>query len=98
SFSRDWSSDVCSSDLQRLQQGLILNAGLAGLGIMVADNNLRDIILGGAALGATLTVAKYGRGHELESDSYGMEYMARAGYDPQESGRASRRDRGRRAG
>ncbi len=68
---------------QRLQQGLILNAGLAGLGIMVADNNLRDIILGGAALGATLTVAKYGRGHELESDAYGMEYMARAGYDPQ---------------
>src|SRR5690606_30228399 len=83
SFSRDWSSDVCSSDLQRLQQGLILNAGLAGLGIMVADNDLRDIILGGAALGATLTVAKYGRGHELESDTYGMEYMARAGYDPQ---------------
>jgi len=68
---------------QRLQQGLLLNAGLAGLGIMVSDNDFRDIILGGAAVGATLTIAKYGRGHELESDAYGMEYMARAGYDPQ---------------
>src|SRR5690606_41279677 len=38
---------------QRLQHGLILNAGLAGLGIMVADNDVRDIILGGAALVAT---------------------------------------------
>lgn len=68
---------------QRLQQGLLINAGLAGLGLMIADNDFRDILLGGAALGATLTLARYGRGHELESDAFGMEYMARAGYDPQ---------------
>ncbi len=68
---------------QRLQQGLLLNAGLAGIGLMVSDNNYRDIILGGASLGAGLTLARYGRGHELESDHYGMQYMAAAGYDPQ---------------
>lgn len=34
--------------------------------------------MGGAAF-----MAKYGRDDELESDQYGMEYMARAGYDPQ---------------
>jgi predicted Zn-dependent protease len=32
---------------------------------------------GGAAI-----MAKYGRDAELESDDYGMQYMARAGYDP----------------
>ncbi len=68
---------------QRLQQGLLLNVGLAGVGLMVADNDFRDIILGGASLGAGLTLARYGRGHELESDHYGMQYMAAAGYDPQ---------------
>ena len=67
---------------QRLQQGMLLNAGLAGLGMMVSDNDFRQIILGGAGLGASLALAKYGRNHELESDAYGMDYMARAGYDP----------------
>jgi tetratricopeptide (TPR) repeat protein len=27
-------------------------------------------------------MAKYGRGDELEADAYGMEYLAKAGYDP----------------
>lgn len=67
---------------QRLQQGMLLNAGLAGVGLMVSNNDYRDIILGGAALGASLTLARYSRGHESEADVYGMEYMARAGYDP----------------
>ncbi|WP_444902621.1 M48 family metalloprotease [Microbulbifer sp. SSSA007] len=28
-------------------------------------------------------MARYGRGNELQSDEYGMKYMAAAGYDPQ---------------
>ncbi|QCF25761.1 M48 family metalloprotease [Hydrocarboniclastica marina] len=70
---------------QRMQQGMLLNAGMAGLGLAVADNDYAQMLIGGAALGAQLTMAKYGRGHELESDRYGMEYMAEAGYDPQEA-------------
>lgn len=34
-------------------------------------------------LGSGAFMARYGRGAELESDAFGMEYMARAGYDPQ---------------
>ena len=34
-------------------------------------------------LGAAAWMAKYGRDDELESDFYGMDYMARAGYEPQ---------------
>ncbi|MBT4522088.1 MAG: M48 family metalloprotease [Halieaceae bacterium] len=35
-----------------------------------------------AQLGGGAWMAKYGRDDELESDHYGMEYMARAGYSP----------------
>jgi predicted Zn-dependent protease len=34
-------------------------------------------------LGAATWMAKYGRNDELESDFYGMDYMAKAGYAPQ---------------
>jgi len=68
---------------QRMRDNMLMQAGLAGLGLTLADNDYRQLIIGGATLGATLTVAKYGRDHELESDRYGMEYMARAGYDLQ---------------
>ena len=37
----------------------------------------------GAAVGAQLLQAKYGRDDELESDRYGMKYMKLAGYDLQ---------------
>jgi predicted Zn-dependent protease len=37
----------------------------------------------GAGLGAQLITRKYGRDAERESDLYGMQYMVRAGYDPQ---------------
>ncbi|OZG72208.1 peptidase M48 [Hahella sp. CCB-MM4] len=67
---------------KRLQSNLLISATVAGLG-MALDTDYKDLIVGGAALGASLAVAKYGRDHELESDHYGMNYMAKAGYDPQ---------------
>lgn len=36
-----------------------------------------------SAVGAQLINSQYGQGAELESDLFGMEYMSRAGYDPQ---------------
>ncbi|RMF17441.1 MAG: peptidase M48 [Gammaproteobacteria bacterium] len=68
---------------KRLQQNLLISASLAGLGIALDDNDLRDILVGGAGLGAGLALAKYSRDHESESDHYGILYMVRAGYDPQ---------------
>jgi len=68
---------------QRMRDTMLVQAGIAGLGLTLADNDYRSLIIGGASLGAQLTVAKYGRDHELESDLYGMKYMAKAGYDLQ---------------
>ena len=47
------------------------NYGYGELGNMASQ-------VGGAAV-----MAKYGREAELESDDYGMQYMAKAGYDPE---------------
>lgn len=69
--------------VQRMQQGMLLNAGIAGLGLAVSDSDYAGLIMGGAAVGSQLTMAQYGQSHELESDHYGIEYMAEAGYDPQ---------------
>lgn len=68
---------------QRMRDQQLLQIGLAGIGLGLADNDYRSLIVGGAALGAQLITAKYGRDHEFESDHYGMEYMTRAGYNPQ---------------
>jgi len=68
---------------QRMRDTMFVQAGIAGLGLTLADNDYRSLIIGGASSGAQLTVAKYGRDHELESDQYGMKYMAKAGYDLQ---------------
>ena len=68
---------------QQMRNQQIMQLGLAGLGLALQDHDYRSIVIGGAALGAQLTSAKYGRGNELESDEYGMKYMAKAGYDLQ---------------
>lgn len=57
---------------------------LAGIGLQVLDTATGSHALGGMAaqIGASAFMARYGRAAELESDAYGMDYMARAGYDP----------------
>lgn len=68
---------------QRMQSGMLLNVGMQGLGIALGDNQLGGLIMGGAELGGQLALAQYGQGDELEADHYGIEYMVKAGYDPQ---------------
>lgn len=69
--------------VQRMQQGMLINAGVAGLGLALSDNSWANLIMGGAAVGAQLALAQYSQGDELESDAYGIRYMKKAGYDPQ---------------
>lgn len=69
--------------VQRMQQGMLISAGVAGLGFALSDNEWAGLIMGGAAVGAQLALAQYSQGDELESDSYGIRYMKEAGYDPQ---------------
>ncbi len=69
--------------VQRMQQGMLISAGVAGLGFALSDNEWAGLLMGGAAVGAQLALAQYGQGDELESDHYGIIYMKEAGYDPQ---------------
>lgn len=66
---------------QRMQQGMIVEYGMMGLGLATEGTDYKDLIIGGATMGAQLTMAQYSQDHELESDQYGMKYMAKAGYD-----------------
>jgi predicted Zn-dependent protease len=51
--------------------------------IAAGDSSYGDLVAGAAGLAGQLTLMKYGREAELESDKYGMRYMSKAGYDPQ---------------
>jgi len=59
-------------------QGLVVATSVA-----TNDSSYGNLAVGGASAVAQLTLMKYGRGAELESDKYGMRYMSKAGYDPQ---------------
>ncbi|MDX1733487.1 MAG: M48 family metalloprotease, partial [Halioglobus sp.] len=64
------------------ERGMLLQGGLIAATIAGAKSDYRDLISGGAMLGAQLIHTRYGREAELESDLYGMEYMFEAGYNP----------------
>ncbi len=65
-----------------MQRGMVLQGLLAVTALSAADSEYAYYIVGGAQLGGQLISTKYGRNAELEADYYGMQYMARAGYDP----------------
>ena len=66
---------------QQMAAGVV---GAAGA-IALDDNKYRDVILAGFGLGATGTILKFSRDHELEADSIGLRFAAGAGYDPRAS-------------
>jgi predicted Zn-dependent protease len=67
---------------QQMERGMLLQGALIATSIAVQGNEYGKLAVGGAQVAAGLIHTKYGRDDELESDYYGMQYMARAGYDP----------------
>ncbi len=67
-----------------VQRGMILQGLVTAtaIGAAVSESDYGNYVVGGAQLGAQLISQKYGRNAELESDYYGTQYMAKAGYDP----------------
>jgi len=64
-------------------RAMLMQVGVLGTAVAASDSDYGGLIAGGASVLAQMGLAKYGRSAELESDHYGMQYMSRAGYDPQ---------------
>jgi predicted Zn-dependent protease len=62
---------------------MVAQVGMVAAAAAVSDQEHAGLILGGAAVGVALITTKHGRDAELQSDRYGIRYMAKAGYDPQ---------------
>ncbi len=64
----------------------MLIGGLVGIGAIVLDSEDvkgAPLIMAAAGIGGQLVLLRYSRDHERQSDELGMEYMARAGYNPE---------------
>jgi predicted Zn-dependent protease len=68
---------------QQMSKGMLLQGLVIGTSIATSDSDYGNMAVGGASIAAQLLSTRYGRSAELESDKYGMRYMAKAGYDPQ---------------
>jgi predicted Zn-dependent protease len=67
---------------QQMERGMLLQGALIATSVAVQSSEYGKLVVGGAQVAAGLIHTKYGRDDELEADYYGMQYMARAGYDP----------------
>jgi len=65
-------------------RGMGLQLGVVTATILAQQNGYDGQVAQlASSVGAQIINSQYGQGAELESDRYGMEYMARAGFDPQ---------------
>ncbi len=68
---------------QQMSRGMLLQGGMIAAQVAASDSDYGGLYVAGAGIGAQLLMQRYGREAELESDSYGIDYMKRAGYDAQ---------------
>ena len=68
---------------QQMTRGMLLQGLVIATAVATSDSDYQQLAMGGANIGAQLLSQAYGRSAELQSDEYGMRYMAAAGYDPQ---------------
>jgi predicted Zn-dependent protease len=68
---------------QQQSRGMLTQGVVVATTIATSDSGYGDLVAAGAGIAGQLTLMKYGRDAELESDKYGMRFMSKAGYDPQ---------------
>ena len=66
----------------QMTRGTFIGLGASALGAVGGNYGLGETGAQMAQMGAAAWMAQYGRGDELEADAYGMDYLAKAGYDP----------------
>jgi len=67
---------------QRLTQQAIAQGVIAGIGAAASDSDYANLIVAGASVGSQLYMLSFSREQEHQSDTLGLRYMTRAGYDP----------------
>jgi predicted Zn-dependent protease len=66
-----------------VERGMLFQIGMIGISLAASKTEYANLIVGASGLGLDLISRRYSREAELESDLYGMQYMSKAGYDPQ---------------
>lgn len=68
---------------KNMERGMLIQGAVLATTLATNNSEYASLAAGGAGLASQLITQKYSRSAELEADYYGMQYMARAGYDPQ---------------
>lgn len=68
---------------QAQERAMVAQVGMAAATVALGDDKNANAVIGAAALGTALITTRYSRDAELQSDRYGIRYLAKAGYDPQ---------------
>jgi predicted Zn-dependent protease len=66
-----------------MERGMLLQGAVLATTVAASNSEYAGLAVGGAGVASQLITQKYSRSAELEADYYGMQYMVRAGYDPQ---------------
>jgi metalloendopeptidase OMA1, mitochondrial len=71
---------------ERMSQQMVMQMGLSAAALTFSDSEYKNTIAGLLGIGAQFGIAlPFSRYHESEADRVGLEYMAKAGYDPREA-------------
>lgn len=71
---------------ERFSQSSLAQAGLTVAQVAASGSRYENQVLGVLGAGATVgVILPFSRKHELEADKFGVRYMAKAGYDPNEA-------------
>ncbi|RZA26066.1 MAG: M48 family peptidase [Proteobacteria bacterium] len=77
---------VLKHSAERASQQMVLGLGASVVGGYFGNDQTRDTIAAVMGIGVMYGVSlPFSRYHEAEADRIGLEYMAKAGYDPRES-------------